>query len=153
VSPPWGAVPPEDTAGEFGFDFTRFGPRVPTVLVSPLIPAGTVHRVANGTTPFDHTSVLATLEHRFGLGPLTRRDAAAPDLAAALSLPSPRTDDPLARVSAPPAPPNPTGLTVQPSHLQQVHAALIADHAGIPPAALAPLRTNADYQRFVAEHG
>ena len=32
-------------AGEFGFDFTRFGVRVPTVLVSPWIEAGTVFRV------------------------------------------------------------------------------------------------------------
>jgi phospholipase C len=152
VPPPWGATPPDDTAGEYGFDFTRFGVRVPTVLISPLIPAGTVHRVPDGATPFDHTSVLATVEHRFGLGPLTRRDAAAPDVADALTLAAPRTDDPLAGVTAPPAPANPTNLTVQPSHLQQVHAALIADDAGGRDA-LAPLRTNADYKRFISRHG
>ncbi len=45
VPPPAGAVPPDDDAGEFGFDFTRFGLRVPTVLVSPLIAPGTVFRV------------------------------------------------------------------------------------------------------------
>ncbi len=48
VPPPSGATPPDDTTsapGEFGFDFTRFGVRVPAVLVSPLIPAGTVFRV------------------------------------------------------------------------------------------------------------
>ncbi|MBN9618118.1 MAG: phosphoesterase, partial [Actinobacteria bacterium] len=142
VSPPWGATPPDATAGEFGFDFTRFGPRVPTVLVSPLVPAGSVLRVADGAVPFDHTSVLATVEHRFGLAPLTKRDAAAPDVGGALSLAAPRTDDPLAGVSAPTPPTNPTNLTVQPSHLQQVQAALIADEAGTSVDALAPLRTN-----------
>ena len=56
VAPPSGAVPPDNSAGEISFDFTRFGARVPTVLVSPLIPAGTVFRVAAGAMPFDHTS-------------------------------------------------------------------------------------------------
>ena len=60
VPPPWGATPPDRTPGEFGFDFTRYGPRVPTVLVSPLIPAGTVYRVPPGTTPLDHTSILVS---------------------------------------------------------------------------------------------
>jgi len=41
VAPPLGAVPPDNSAGEDGFDFTRFGVRVPTVLVSPLIVVGT----------------------------------------------------------------------------------------------------------------
>jgi phospholipase C len=41
--------------------------------------------------PFDHTSVIATLRKRFDLGPpLTARDAAAPDLAAALTLSEPK---------------------------------------------------------------
>ncbi|HEU5265691.1 MAG TPA: alkaline phosphatase family protein [Jatrophihabitans sp.] len=150
VPPPWGATPPDDSVGEFGFDFTRFGPRVPTVLVSPLIPAGTVHRVPSDTTPFDHTSVLATLERRFGVAPLTRRDAAAPDVGAALTLTTPRTDDPLAGVTGPAAPPNPTGLAEQPSHLQQVQAELLA---GGDLSQLAHLRTNADYQHFIEAHG
>jgi phospholipase C len=42
VAPPSGAIPPDHDAGEFGFDFTRFGLRVPAVLVSPLIAPGTV---------------------------------------------------------------------------------------------------------------
>jgi phospholipase C len=45
VPPPSGALPPDDSAGEYGFDFTRFGVRVPSVLVPPLIAAGTVLRV------------------------------------------------------------------------------------------------------------
>jgi len=153
VPPPWGATPPDDSAGEFGFDFTRFGPRVPTVLVSPLIPAGIVHRVAGGATPLDHTSILATLEHRFGLTSLTRRDAAAPDIGGALRLTTPRTDDPLAGISAPPAPPNPTGLAVQAAHLQQVQAELLAEQSGRGDADLADLHTNDDYQHYIDTHG
>jgi len=66
--------------GEFGFDFTQFGVRVPAVLVSPLIEAGTVFRVPAGTTPIDHTSMLKTVQERWGLPSLTARDAAAPSL-------------------------------------------------------------------------
>ena len=65
VPPPWGATPPDDTAGEFGFDFDRFGVRVPTVLISPLIAPGTVYRVPAGSTPLDHTSILKTIEQRW----------------------------------------------------------------------------------------
>jgi phospholipase C len=64
VPPPSGAVPPDSSAGEFGFDFTRFGVRVPAVLVSPLITAGTVFRVPAGSTPLDHTSILKTVQQR-----------------------------------------------------------------------------------------
>ena len=101
MPPPSGATPPDATPGEFGFDFTRFGVRVPVVLVSPLIPAGTVFRVPAGSTPLDHTSVLKTIETRWELPALTARDAAAPDVGDVLSLTTARTDDPLAGVTAP----------------------------------------------------
>jgi phospholipase C len=101
VAPPWGAVPPDDLTGEYDFDFTRFGPRVPAVLVSPLIKAGTVYRAPAGSTPFDHTSILKTIENRWGLPPLTARDAAAPDVTGALTLGTARDDDPLAGVVVP----------------------------------------------------
>ena len=78
MPPPSGAVPPDGTPGESGFDFTRFGVRVPAVLVSPLIPAGTVFRVAAGAMPLDHTSVLKTVEMRWGLPALTRRGGPDP---------------------------------------------------------------------------
>jgi phospholipase C len=152
VSPAWGAVPPDSTPGEYGFDFTRFGPRVPAVLVSPLIPAGTVHRVPDSSTPFDHTSILATIEHRFGIQPMTKRDAAAPDVGAALTLTTPRTDDPLSAVTAPTPPPNPTGLAVTASHLQQYQAQMVAEQAGRPAAEVAALHTNAEYQHFIDAH-
>jgi phospholipase C len=116
VPPPENAVAPDNSPGEDGFDFKRFGLRVPTVLVSPLIPAGTVFRTASAT-PFDHTSILATVEKRFGVAPLTARDAAAPDVSGVLTLATPRTDDPLAGLKAPAAkstPPLPAG----PDHLE-----------------------------------
>lgn len=95
--PPGGARPPEgDSAppGQHGFRFNRFGVRVPTVLISPWIEAGTIARPA-GYTPFDHTSVIATVQKAFGLdGPLTERDKAAPDLSCVLTLEKPRSDKP-----------------------------------------------------------
>jgi phospholipase C len=115
VPPPENAVAPDNSPGEAGFDFKRFGVRVPTILVSPLIPAGTVFRSATAT-PFDHTSILATLEKRFAIAPLTARDAAAPDVGSALTLTVPRTDDPLANLkpptskAAPQLPPGPDHL-------------------------------------------
>ena len=151
---PRGAPPHQMTSiGEFGFEFIRYGVRVPTMLVSPLIPAGTVHRIARGSTPFDHTSVLATLEHRWDLPALTHRDAAASDVAGVLTLTTPRTDDPLDGVTAPAAPTNPTGLAVSVSHLQQVQADLIAAASGRAAEPLTALQTNADYQAFIDTNG
>ena len=146
VSPPWGATPPDTSAGEYGFDFTRFGPRVPTVLVSPLIPAGTVFRVPDGSMPLDHTSILATVERRWSIPPLTKRDAAAPDVGAALSLSTPRTDDPLANVTAPTPPPTPKAMANQASGLQKLHAALLAGDEPVP----SHLHTNQDFEHYIA---
>jgi phospholipase C len=154
VSPPTGAVPPDNSAGEFGFDFTRFGVRVPAVLVSPLIPAGTVFRVPAGTMPIDHTSVLKTIEARWGLPALTARDAAAPDLGDVLSLTTPRTDDPLAGVIAPTSSAaNPAAGEV--SHLEQLHAQMIADlpvpdEELIGGPVLPDQRTPADFAHYIA---
>jgi phospholipase C len=153
VPPPSGAVPPDDSPGEYGFDFTRFGVRVPAVLVSPLIAAGTVYRVPVGTTPLDHTSVLKTVETRWGLPPLTRRDAAAPDVGGALTLATPRTDDPLAGVAVPSSTgPNPAAAEI--SHIQQVDAQLTAA-LPVPAEQLraAPVleqaQTPADYDQYI----
>jgi len=126
VPPPANAVPPDDSPGEFGFDFRRFGVRVPAVLVSPLIAAGTIFNVPAGSTPIDHTSVLKTIEVRWGLPSLTARDAAAPDLGDVLTLTTPRTDDPIAGVVAPTAAgQNPAAGEV--SQLQQLHAQMISN--------------------------
>jgi len=99
VAPP-AAVAPDDSTGELGFDFKRFGLRVPTVLVSPFIAAGSVHR-ATGSTPFDHTSILSTVEKRYGLAALTARDKVAPTFDDVLTLGQARGDDPLKGVSVP----------------------------------------------------
>ena len=103
VPPETGATPPDDIIGPSGFDFTRFGVRVPAVIVSPLIPAGTIFRAPADSPPYDHTSIIATLRARFNLGPLGKRDAIAPHLGAVLTLSVPRRDDPLAGVTPPTA--------------------------------------------------
>ena len=72
-----------------GFNFEQYGVRVPAVVVSPLIAAGTVD-----TTLYDHSSVLATLEQLYGLNALTQRDAQAENLNTLLTLTTPRTDCP-----------------------------------------------------------
>ena len=94
------AVPP--------FGFARFGPRVPALLISPFVAKGSVIRppgfayvqgngtsTTNGVTPFDHTSIIASVIEWLGAttsydGPaqLSARDAAAPTLACALTLTS-----------------------------------------------------------------
>jgi phospholipase C len=49
----------------------------------------------DGWTPFDHASVIATVQNCLGLpGNLTARDAAAPDLSCVLTLDTPRQDIP-----------------------------------------------------------
>jgi phospholipase C len=155
VAPPGGATPPDHSVGEFGFDFTRFGVRVPAVLVSPLIPAGTVFRAPAGGPPLDHTSILKTVERRWGLPALTARDAAAPDFGGALSLSAPRTDDPLQGVAVPSfSGANPA--TDHPSHLLQVHAELVAelpvpDSAGGMHHEMPQLNTESDYRRYIQE--
>ena len=116
VPPPENAVAPDNSVGEKGFDFKRFGPRVPAVLVSPLIQAGTVFRSPT-STPLDHTSILATVEERFGIPALTKRDAAAPNLGGVLTLSKPRTDDPLAGIQTPAAKSTPK-LPTKPNHLE-----------------------------------
>jgi phospholipase C len=93
-APPPKAPPPGDTApgdpdNAHQFAFDRYGPRVPAIVISPLIPKNLVdHRL------YDHTSILATVEDCFGLGRLTQRDAAANSLARLVTLTSPRADTP-----------------------------------------------------------
>jgi phospholipase C len=125
VHPPSGAVPPDDTPGEFDdFDFTRFGVRVPALLISPRIAPGTVFRARRGT--IDHTTVLKTLELRWDLKPLTARDKAAPDLGDVLTLDTPRTDDPLQGVAVPISGQLHPDFT-KPSEIEKIHAAKVAD--------------------------
>jgi phospholipase C len=77
ATPPGGPTPD-------GFAFDRFGVRVPAVIVSPYVPKGARIRPP-GETPFDHTSIFATLRKLFDLPSLTPRDEAAPHLLPALT--------------------------------------------------------------------
>lgn len=155
VPPPLGATPPDNSVGEFGFDFKRFGVRVPAVLISPLIAPGTVFNVPAGSMPIDHTSILKTIETRWNVPALTARDAAAPHLGAVLTLAKPRTDDALKGVKVPKAS-GKDPAKGKPTHLQKVHAELVA-HLPIPgehSAAerdLPKLRTSRDYDRYIAK--
>jgi phospholipase C len=93
VAPP-AAVPPGDNNppvnyNQNGFTFNLYGVRVPAVVVSPLIPKGTVDH-----TLYDHSSVPKTVEAAFQLMALTKRDEAANHVLHLLSLPTPRTDCP-----------------------------------------------------------
>jgi phospholipase C len=85
--PPPAAVQPEPPRATQRFAFDRYGVRVPAVIISPYTAAGTVLR-ADGPTPYDHTSIIKTVRNCFGIeGPLSAREAAAPDLSAALNAP------------------------------------------------------------------
>jgi phospholipase C len=98
VPPP--AAVPTGRSNRAGFAFDRYGPRVPAVIVSPYVPAGSVIRPPEGGPPFDHTSIIATLDALFDLGPpLSKRAAQAPTLLSALQLAQPDNGGP-ARIGA-----------------------------------------------------
>ncbi|MDA8248913.1 MAG: phospholipase [Rhodospirillales bacterium] len=103
VVPPPATPPDGKTLDEF--DFGYFGVRVPAVIVSPYIPAGSIIRPP-ALTPFDHTSIIATLSKLFGFQPLTARDAAAPNLVDVLEAfqTAPDNDGPPS-ITAPAVPP------------------------------------------------
>jgi phospholipase C len=119
---PDGVIIPPNVPGGSGFDFQRFGVRVPAVLVSPLIQPGTVCN-----TQFDHTSIIKTVSNRWlGGANLTARDLAAVDVSEVLTLtpPNVRTDKP----TFTPIPPPPfKGCDGQPlSDLQRAMVAAAA---------------------------
>jgi phospholipase C len=135
---PPAAIPPGFEISEENFGFTQFGVRVPAVLVSPRIPAGTVF---HPTCPVDHTSVIRTLCARFNLPPLTPRDAVACDLAAVLT-DKVRTGDDLPtieKVDLSDAKPEVLPL----NDLQQDYLALVAANRGI----ALPKMENEDHAR------
>lgn len=92
------------------FGFTLLGPRVPALVISPRVPAG-----STDSRPREHASIPATLRSLFAPGapPLTRRDGWSPPFHGVATLADARTDLPdlsghatrlTAAVSAPPAP-------------------------------------------------
>jgi phospholipase C len=92
VAPP-PAVPPGDRfapeSNRHGFRFDQLGVRVPAVIISPHVGRGVIDH-----TVYDHTSLLATVEQLFGLGPLTQRDARAARFEHLFLATSPREDAP-----------------------------------------------------------
>jgi len=95
VTPPI-AVPPGSAENArlktHNFSFDRMGVRVPAIVVSPFVPAGTIdHSV------YDHTSILKTTDKLLGLNgllDLTARVRATDDFTRILSLSAPRSDIP-----------------------------------------------------------
>ncbi|MDM0074854.1 alkaline phosphatase family protein [Variovorax sp. J2P1-59] len=135
VLPPTNATPP-DAKGTEVFAFDRFGVRVPTVVISPLIAKGTVFR-SDRTAPYDHTSILATLRDWLGISDqdmlTSARIAHAPTLAQLITLDVARTDLPdIAPVSAPLSL---TPMGAEPNDLQLSLVAGSARRFGQDPAA------------------
>ncbi len=85
-------------------DYTRYGFRVPAVVVSPFAKKDYVSHVVH-----DHTSILSLVEHKWNLPALSNRDAAADNLLDCLDLTGPP-----AFLTPPklPAPKNPTGAPI-----------------------------------------
>ena len=76
----------------YSFPFDRLGIRVPAIVISAYTGKGTIigNDPGDAGTVFDHSSLLATVEKRFGLAPLTKRDGAANTLEIAINLATPR---------------------------------------------------------------
>jgi len=92
VAPPPAAapddIPPLPPARHYD-GFARYGFRVPAVVISPWSRPGHVTSVVH-----DHTSILAMIERKWNLPPLTHRDASAADLSDFLDLTRPAFADP-----------------------------------------------------------
>jgi phospholipase C len=73
----WDHVSPPGQGGTTGpHDLWGPGTRIPALIVSPFLRGNFVVDHAQ----YDTTSILATIEHRYGLAPLSTRDAAVNDL-------------------------------------------------------------------------
>lgn len=75
------------------FAFDRAGVRVPAIIVSAYTTRGTVIGQIGDSLSFEHSSILATVEKRFGYEPLTQRDNKARTLDLAINLATPRLSD------------------------------------------------------------
>jgi phospholipase C len=88
VPPPATVNPGDKPPGSTLFNFERLGLRVPSVLVSPFIPRGTIIRKV-----YDHTSLIATASKLFVTSPpffLTERDRRAATFEDCVTLSVPR---------------------------------------------------------------
>jgi phospholipase C len=91
VPPPPAPIPPGELAVG-NVDGLR-GFRIPTLLISPF-----ARRRHVSSTVYDHASILRLIEWRWGLAPLTVRDAQANNLADALDFAHPQTAAPVIAV-------------------------------------------------------
>ena len=89
-------VPPDLPSGSLPGSFDRYGFRVPAGVISPYAKKDFVSH-----TVYDHTSILKTVEKKWNLPALTRRDANAEDVLAMVDftskpqfLPPPKLPDP-----------------------------------------------------------
>ncbi|CAB3760360.1 alkaline phosphatase family protein [Paraburkholderia solisilvae] len=149
VPPPSGALAPDARSAQgdpdTGFTFDRFGIRVPAVVISPYIAAGTVFRSPTDT-PYDHTSILSTLRDWLDIPAHkmlpSARIAQAPTLEHVLTLKTPRDD--LPQIAAPAtnfAPPPPD----HPLHdLQKLFVSALEHRFGLNRAAAAPAPSSPD---------
>jgi phospholipase C len=95
--PPGAAENKKLNAHNFAFD--RFGVRVPALVISPYVSAGTIDH-----TLYDHTSILKTADKLLGLNGLlnlTARVRAADDLSKMLALATARPDIPVCPAALP----------------------------------------------------
>ena len=120
----------EPSYKEANFTFDRLGVRVPLILVSPLINAKTVFRSPDVNTPFDHTSVIATILEWFDIPrntwQLGSRTANAKTFGNIVQLETPRVDIP----SIPePLPDQNSDIEYPPSDLQLMIARRILTRA------------------------
>jgi phospholipase C len=82
----WDHVPPPGLDGTSGpHDEWGPGTRVPALVISPFLHESFVV----DSTQHDTTSILATIEHRFGLAALSSRDAAVADLSSVFQAKAP----------------------------------------------------------------
>jgi phospholipase C len=91
------STPPNLQAGDRTGDFATSGFRTPMILVSPFVKP---HYVSH--TPMEATSIWKFIETRFGMAPLTQRDANANDMMEFFDFASPP------RLDIPPLPDQPT---------------------------------------------
>jgi len=112
VAPPQTGVPaPDGVVGHNGFKYDRLGVRIPTVAISPLIPAGTVvHQPPQAQSPFptsqyESTSIMSTANLIFGIKDhISARAQWSGTFEHIFSLSTPRTDCPTVLPEVPPAP-------------------------------------------------
>ncbi|KAF2104443.1 phosphoesterase family protein [Rhizodiscina lignyota] len=139
VHPPFGAASPDakSNPGQEGFTFDRFGVRVPCILISPWIQAGTVFRSPTAT-PYDHTSLLATLRDWLSIPKdkmlTSARIAAAPTFEQVLNLQQARTDIP--NIPPPAAEAKHTDTFKEPNSIQKSLVSAHAVQLGKDPAAI-----------------